>query len=353
MGRPAGDVAFSGRAFGAENRDRLLTEWFAGQGTPTADSAWRHVYGLLLWIDRTTGLAHCYESDKSQPGRHWYARSLYFHDWVSAQFGVSPRELSGHIDWLFRRATRDLAEELVRAKERAIKAAEAQRQPFGGRGLPMPGEDPALAQIVQATLRPYLRSAPPDGLWSTLAERLQSYFAQENKRKNLVGEGFEDVIAAVADRVLGRKVRVRTRVPIGDVPGFSDPGKRKKIKKVDVVLLLGKRRARVLVTAKWSIRADREEQFLSDFEEYTRLEREGEAFTYTLVTNEFDPARLLAACENRKGNRPLFDQVVHVNPHGVLIAYGDAPQRSAKLVAEHVRSGRLISLTAWLNQLGA
>ena len=31
--------------------------------------AWKHVYRLLLWIDSTTGLAHCYESDKSQPGQ--------------------------------------------------------------------------------------------------------------------------------------------------------------------------------------------------------------------------------------------------------------------------------------------
>ncbi|MGH3773789.1 MAG: hypothetical protein ACRDRW_20765, partial [Pseudonocardiaceae bacterium] len=68
------------RAFGAENRARLLGEYFttvvASSGELTAGSAWQHVYRLLLWIDRTTNLAHCYESDKCQPGRPWYARSL-------------------------------------------------------------------------------------------------------------------------------------------------------------------------------------------------------------------------------------------------------------------------------------
>lgn len=71
------------RAFGAENRARLLTRYFETADTITTANAWEHVYRLLLWIDRTTALAHCYESDKAQPGRPWYARSLAFHEWVS------------------------------------------------------------------------------------------------------------------------------------------------------------------------------------------------------------------------------------------------------------------------------
>src|SRR5947209_18866010 len=81
---------FVNRAFGAENRARLLDRYFELAGSVTAANAWRHVYRLLLWIDRTTSLAHCYESDKAQPGRPWYARSLAFHDWVSKELGVSP-----------------------------------------------------------------------------------------------------------------------------------------------------------------------------------------------------------------------------------------------------------------------
>lgn len=57
------------RAFGEENRARLLKKYFAEVGPVTAATAWEHVYRLLLWIDRTTALAHCYESDKCQPGR--------------------------------------------------------------------------------------------------------------------------------------------------------------------------------------------------------------------------------------------------------------------------------------------
>jgi len=62
----------------------------------------------------------------------------------------------------------------------------------------------------------------------------------------------------------------------------------------------------------WSIRVDREEQFASDFEAYARLESAGEDFDYVLVTNEFDAARLTAACERRRQNSPLFSPVVHI-----------------------------------------
>ena len=80
------------RAFGFDNRARLLARYFdqAADEPVTPESAWRHIYRLLLWIDRTIGLAHCYESDKCQPGRPWYARALRFHQWVSHQLGSSP-----------------------------------------------------------------------------------------------------------------------------------------------------------------------------------------------------------------------------------------------------------------------
>jgi hypothetical protein len=71
---------FVARAFGAENRARLLARYVDDHPLVTSANAWQHIYRLLLWIDRTTALAHCYESDKAQPGRAWYGRSLAFHD---------------------------------------------------------------------------------------------------------------------------------------------------------------------------------------------------------------------------------------------------------------------------------
>jgi hypothetical protein len=89
------------RAFGAESRLQLLNEYFAGAGSITAANAWIHVYRLLLWTDRTTGLVHCYESDKAQPGRPWYSRSLAFHDWLSSALNSPPHEVGAQSTGFF------------------------------------------------------------------------------------------------------------------------------------------------------------------------------------------------------------------------------------------------------------
>ena len=108
---------------------------------------------------------------------------------------------------------------------------------------------------------------------------------------------------------------------------------------------------RSLITAKWSIRADREEQFVSDFTSYVRLERAGHSFDYVLVTNEFDPARLVAAAERQREGNPLFTHVVHVRTEALKAVYGTRPQRSFTKALAHIRSGRIESLGDWLSQL--
>lgn len=64
--------------------------------------------------------------------------------------------------------------------------------------------------------------------------------------------------------------------------------------------------ARTLVTAKWSVRADREKQFITDFTDYVAAESDRKPFEYVFVTNEFDPARLMRACEQLSGNSLMF-----------------------------------------------
>lgn len=338
------------RAFGAESRAQLLNEYFEKAGTITAANAWLHVYRLLLWTDRTTGLVHCYESDKTQPGRPWYARSLAFHDWLAKSFECEPHELGGEIDWLFRRGTERLAAVIAKQNiSRATKAAQ-QRAPYADRGFPEPGEDPALQKLIEDTLAPWLTGPPADAL-RTLTQRIQTYFGQENKRKNLVGEGFEDVLSALIDRVHGaQSLQIGARTLLHTLPGFRPPRGNEKTRKVDVSVIDGEER-RTLISAKWSVRADREEQFGTDFATYTRLEDAGRDFDFVLITNEFDAARLVAACDLRGQNTNIFASVVHVNPLGPLAAYGTELRHSARRLGEHVESGRLTSLESWLSSL--
>src|SRR5256885_9960406 len=115
--------------FSHPSRVALVDQYFSDRRIHPSE-AWEHVYRLLLWIDRTTGLAHCYESDKAQPGRPWYARSLRFHGWVAEALGQDPSGLASEIDWLFRRGTEKLALSVTRIEKTRADAAQAQRAGF-------------------------------------------------------------------------------------------------------------------------------------------------------------------------------------------------------------------------------
>lgn len=346
-------------AFGAINRARLINEYFAQQSEEdiTPDQAWVHVYRLLLWVDQTTGLGHCYESDKCQPGKRWYARSLAFHDWLSTALGTTPSDLAEQIDWLFLRAAEDLAAYVIHQTEKIAAKAETQRQPYQGRGFPRPGEDPELVAMVKDALGNHLGSEPPPEVWEKLIQRVRQYLALENKRKNLVGEGFEDVIAQVLQRTCRREdMQVFTRRALHELPGFNRVRVGDKPNKVDVAVV--RPSMRTLVTAKWSVRADREKQFVTDFADYVSAESHRKPFEYIFVTNEFDPARLMRACEQLSGNALMFDHVVHISTDAIKATYGelgDGKDESASMqsVLKHIDEGRLISLEQWLTNLVA
>jgi len=346
-------------AFGANNRARLIDEYFGKQSEAdiTPAKAWTHVYKLLLWVDQTTGLGHCYESDKSQPGKRWYARSLAFHDWISTSLGTTPSELADHIDWLFRRAAEDLAAAVLRNAAKVSAKAKAQRKPYEGRGFPRPGEDPELITIVKDVLGDHLGDEPSPEVWERLVQRIRQYLALENKRKNLVGEGFEDVLAQVIRRTCKRHdLEAHTRRILQDLPGFNRARTGEKPNKVDVAVIVSASRA--LITAKWSVRADREKQFVTDFAEYIAAESDRRPFDYIFVTNEFDPARLMRACEQLSGNAMMFNRVVHISTDAIKATYGktDADRNEAasmQSVLRFIDEGRLISLESWLNELRA
>lgn len=340
-------------AFGAANRSRLIAAYFEGRQSAdvTAQQAWAHVYRLLLWADQTTGLAHCYESDKSQPGKNWYSRSLAFHDWAASALKTEPSALAEEIDWLFRRATADLAAEVVRNAEKVAASAARQREPYAARNFPKPGEDPGLVAIVREVLGDSLGSEPPAEVWQALVQRVRQYLALENKRKNLVGEGFEDVLAAVVQRTCRKTgLEVHARQLLQDLPGFNHSKKGEKPNKVDVAII--RPGMRILVTAKWSVRADREKQFIADYNDYVSAESDGKPFEYVFVTNEFDPARLMRACEKLAMNAPMFAHVVHISTDAIRATYGQATEESMRKVLGFIESGRLIGLGQWLARLG-
>jgi len=227
--------------------------------------------------------------------------------------------------------------------------------------MPLPGEDLELEALIKETLVSGLGAVPPQELVRLLAERVQAHLSSENKRKNLVGEGFEDTLAGLLTRLHGVSdvYEIVVRPALHELPGFNRPRGGEKTRKVDLALVRRQDRRRILVSCKWSVRSDREEQFATDFETYARLEASGNSFDYVLVTNEFDPARLAAACEMRRLNQVIFTDVVHVNPHGPRVVYEALPNTTTQRQSSgttralsHINSGRVASLEHWLSQLG-
>jgi hypothetical protein len=339
-------------AFGAINRNRLIGSYFTASSIDTIcpSAAWEHVYRLLLWVDQTTGIAHCYESDKCQPGKNWYARSLAFHDWVSRALGSTPTRLAADVDWLFRKATFDLSLAVLQRAKRLVAAAARQRQPYADKDFPKPGEDPELISIIREVLGSRIDREPDAETWQLLVQRIRQHVALENKRKNLVGEGFEDVLGHVIERSCrGTQVDVKTRSLLYEIRGFNRPRYGDKPNKVDLAVV--RPGMRTLMTAKWSVRADREKQFTADFNDYVVAESEGKPFEYVFVTNEFDPARLMRACEKLAANAPMFSHVVHINTDALKATYGISPEHTMQRVLQYIDAGRLISLEKWLNLL--
>jgi hypothetical protein len=340
--------------FSRPNRERLIDEYFAARGVSSVDpaTAWIDVYRLLLWIDSRTGIAHCYESDKSQPGKPWYPRSLVFHDWVSRQLDVDPRDLKDEIDWMFRHVigavTQAEADEMIRdaiiAQERLFVSAHRQ--------LPVPGDDPQLRAIVEPLMTSDAEALPSDDEVNAVLRRIYAYMNSGNKRANLLGRGFEDVLAGVLSRLPETPATFATQTSLEKIPGFGPTREGDKTEKVDLWAGDGGRR-RVLVTAKWSVRADREKQMRDDFATYVQANEWRDLFEYVWITNEFDPARLVANATYTTMNRNLFDAVVHICPQAVReVHHLDEPKGlNPTRLRELIDAGRIVGLDEWLRQL--
>jgi len=340
--------------FSRPNRIALIDRYF-GDRKVTPEEAWKDVYRLLLWCDPTTGLAHCYESDKSQPGRPWYARTLAFHDWLGEQLDLSNDAVPDALDWMFRRVIEQVAaEEASRRKALAAKA-EDQRSRYD-LTMPAPGDDPDLRALIDPLLPADPSGRADDEVVRDVLRKVRTYIANENKRKNLLGRGFEDVLAGVLARIAGGSPPAfGAQVPIEEIPGFRAPRAGDKTEKVDLWVGPSAHR-RVLVSAKWSVRADREKQMRGDFLTYVAANSVRDPFEFVWITNEFDPARLVANATNTEANRYLLDAVVHVCPEALGVVHDlgapDLPSTRERLKAL-IQQGRIIGLARWLRGLAS
>ncbi|HEY7913050.1 MAG TPA: hypothetical protein VIG62_14150 [Blastocatellia bacterium] len=321
----------SGSPFGKESRVRILKQHIAEAGILTAREAWRFIYQELLWIDGSTGLAHLYESDKAQPGRPWYNRAVVFTDMLCEQFGnITRDELRGQIDKLFRACLEKLVESKgVQAEDKEIaetiiklesssEVGEEIVQTIGeledaDKDVYVP--DAGLVAEFAAFLVEHgqMSQFRAEGLASELVAKARFYFTVERKRQNVLGEGFEDLLQLLllkVSRVPVDYIEIRRRAD--KLPGFQNPNTtRERVEAPDIAVVRNDH-TELLASVKWSLRHDRQKQLSDELDCYVDLLSQHSFPKYILITNEYDPGRLVNTDGlNRRGRK--IDCIYHLN----------------------------------------
>ncbi len=209
---------------------------------------------------------------------------------------------------------------------------------------------PSCARSSSLSCRGSSTARPDDDTIKDVLRRVRAHITNENKRKNLLGRGFEDVLAGVISRLEEPPPQLGTQSPIQSIEGFRAPREEDKDEKVDLWAGTGSGR-RLLVSAKWSVRADREKQMAGDFRTYVACNVRREPFEYYWITNEFDPARLVANATNTEGNQWLFNAVVHVCPQALAVVHElERPKlrRTPARLRDLLEQGRIIAFSDWL-----
>lgn len=351
--------------FGAATRIRILEAHLAEVWPLTPASAWKYIYSELLWIDGSTGLAHLYESDKAQEGRPWFRRSQVFTDRLCKEFGgITRDELRRQIDRLFRACL----DRLVQDQQRALQ----EREILTTLSLPWVEAD-LPAEIAQATApaETVVESYIPDAalvveftnilserlghsereareLAREMAVRARVYFTCERKRQNVLGEGFEDLLELLMVRISQvPRERIVVRQSADRLPGFQGENTRERVESPDISVVIDGR-TELLTSVKWSLRHDRQKQLSDELDCYVSLLSQDRFPRYALITNEYDPGRLVNSNGlNRRGQG--VDAIYHVNPS--LLLESVQGHRQARELRRLIEAGRIRSIEDFLNEM--
>jgi hypothetical protein len=354
--------------FGATARGKLLRKHFNEAGAITPANAWMFIYRELLWIDGSTGLAHLYESDKAQPGRTWYGRTTVFTDMICERFGnISREELKEQLDKLFRACleqlikTKDASaseEEIVEVltsvdsvlaiTEKIVDAVEADEDLGYTPTAYVPDADLVAEFATMLAMQANMAQSQAEVFARQLVARARFYFTVERKRQNILGEGFEDLLQMLmiqVGQVPQSDIIVRQRA--NTLPGFQRQTTRERIETPDIAIVRNNR-TELLASVKWSLRHDRQKQLSDELDCYVELLSQDHFPTYVLITNEYDPGRLVNTDGlARRGQK--IDHIYHINLELLLGAlYNHERSKDLKPL---IQSARLRSVEDFLTDL--
>ena len=105
----------------------------------------------------------------------------------------------------------------------------------------------------------------------------------------------------------------------------------------------------MIATAKWSMRQDRETQFASEFNTYQKFRTQGTELTFSLITNEFDLARLANVADAFPSGTGgyIFHNIYHVSLEMLRATHDDKLGR----VGGHIATGKIRSLSDFLAEM--
>jgi hypothetical protein len=315
---------------------KVLEQYLAGAGSVTAENAWEHVYRCLLWMNEPAGLAHIYDSNHMQPGGNFHSRAAKFTELLCQHWGIKPVELPSHIDVLFRGCVTELRR---------------QKKPLA---------DPEIeSELIQALTNLFQTNGVTPEQARELARNAEAlsrdYFTIGNKRKNALGEGFEDLLYLLLRRVSRvPEDKIALRHAVSKLPGFRKTpaavsARRGERQPHPDIAILESGVTHIITTAKWSMRQDRETQFHAEFSAYQLNKVQPTELEFALITNEFDVARLNNVARAIPGGAGgyVFHTIYHINPDLLVKAQGD---RIGK-VQHWIGAGKIQSLADFLRKM--
>lgn len=322
-------------------RMRVFEQYFANAGSVTEENAWEHVVRCLMWWNESAGLVHIYDSNHMQRPKPWFFRAERFTDALCARWHVSRRDLKAQLDVLFK----GCVAELRRRDSAAAKAVLS--------------DDTIDPSDLTARFRMALeeKGIKDEQLVGILEHEAHDHFTMSKKRSNALGEGFEDLLAYLVERVSRvPPARVKLRTSVSKLPGFrmlpQPPAGQKKTREPEPDLaIVEEKLTHLIVTAKWSMRQDRQQQFAHEFRDFQSNKRQDLELTYSLITNEFDLARLQNVADATPTNSGgyVFHNIYHTN----LDLLGEVHNGKLKRVGHYIGIGRIRSLSDFLHEMRA
>jgi hypothetical protein len=241
-----------------------------------------------------------------------------------------------------------LTDEIVLAATNSSNDSDIAPQDSGSEPY-VPDADLVAEFAALLVSRAQMAPAGAESMAHELVAKARFYFTVERKRQNVLGEGFEDLLQLLmlrVSRIPEHYIKIRQRA--NNLPGFqSQASTRERIEAPDLTIVRN-HRTELLASVKWSLRHDRQKQLSDELDCYVDLLSQDRFPQYVLITNEYDPGRLVNADGlNRRGHK--ITRIYHINLELLLGAL--ASHESVGDLRPLIESGRLRSVEDFLNDL--